>query len=162
MQCTSYSSSVARGGARAPPLAWKVCKTTLFGAFEAQFCSKNENSPPKGIWEPKLWRSCRAADRRILEIWEFRWRSAEKYVSISVKTFFFFLEITRFLAEKNLWIWDFAQKIRLNFAYSFLNLPKTPPHINEILATRLSYIRVLVHLTFWAIFWYKKMRLILE
>ena len=51
-------SSVARGEAGGlEPLYWPemYAKSHSFRAFEADFCSKNENiPPPKGIWEPKL------------------------------------------------------------------------------------------------------------
>ena len=32
----------------------KYAKYHIFSAFEADFCSKTENSLPKGIWEPQL------------------------------------------------------------------------------------------------------------
>ena len=80
------TSSVARGGGRSH---WRVtyAKSHVFGAFEADFWRKNENSlPPKEI-------GCRSCEVDVV-IWpekpfEFPiW--AEKSVSISVKTSFFF------------------------------------------------------------------------
>ena len=44
------SSSVARGGgARAPHCSEKYAKLHVFGTFEADFCSENENSPSKDL-----------------------------------------------------------------------------------------------------------------
>ena len=40
------SSSIAKGGARAPHWREKYAKYHVFSAFETDFCSKNENSPP--------------------------------------------------------------------------------------------------------------------
>ena len=42
------SSSVAKWeGAQAPHWPEKYAKSHVFSAFEADFCSKNENSPPE-------------------------------------------------------------------------------------------------------------------
>ena len=46
------TSSVARGAAegdRAPIGLKSMQNTTFLDAFEADFCSKNENSPPMGL-----------------------------------------------------------------------------------------------------------------
>ena len=105
-------------GARALP-TWlvKYAKSHVFGALEADFLWKIENSPPIGKQPP--------LKRLNFRIWpknqsQFRWRplfflettwfwaektfefriSAEKSDSISAKTFFFFLETTCFWADK--------------------------------------------------------------
>ena len=44
----------SQGGGEPPHWPEKHAKSHVFGAFENKFCSKNENSPPQGIWEPKL------------------------------------------------------------------------------------------------------------
>ena len=41
-------------GARTPHWPEKYAKYHVFRAFEANFCSKNENSPPNGIGNQKL------------------------------------------------------------------------------------------------------------
>ena len=48
---TYLISSVAKegGGAIDPTLAWRVCKIPRFSSFEADFWTKNKNSPPIGI-----------------------------------------------------------------------------------------------------------------
>ena len=83
-------SSVARGGAGGlEPSHWlvKYAKLHVFGAFEADFCEKlkiappiKENSPPQTFEFPI---------------------SAEKSVSISVKTFFFVFGDLLTLGGKN-------------------------------------------------------------
>ena len=87
-------SSVARGSVRgSSPPHWpkKYAKSHLFGAFEADFCSKNENSPLKVFKS----RSCEGvAVIRQEELCEFP-ITAEK----SVSTFFFFGDHL-FLGEK--------------------------------------------------------------
>ena len=74
-------SSVARGGGGAPAPHWpvKYAKSRVFGAFEADFWWKNENSPPKEI-------GCRSCEvdvvirpEKSFEFWpenpsQFRWR----------------------------------------------------------------------------------------
>ena len=40
-------SSVATGGLQLPHWPKKYAKYHVFSAFEADFCSKNENSPPQ-------------------------------------------------------------------------------------------------------------------
>ena len=99
------------GGAWAPP-PWpeKYAKSHVFGAFEADFCLKNQNSPP-----PKGFgcRSCEGvAVIRPEEPCEFP-ISAEKFVSISLKTSFFGDHL--FLGGKTVRISDFGRKSRLNF-----------------------------------------------
>ena len=50
--CLMITSSVARGaaeGGSSPHWPEKYAKNTFLGAFEASFCSKNENSPPMGL-----------------------------------------------------------------------------------------------------------------
>ena len=104
--------SVARGGGGLEPPHWseKYAKSHVFGAFEADFCSKYENSPlpPKGFG----CRSCEGvAVSRPEEPCEFP-ISAEKSVSISDKPFESYLR---------------AMKIRVKVAYSCLTLSKKPP-----------------------------------
>ena len=115
-------SSVARGGRGGlEPPHWlvKYAKSHVFGAFEADFLWKIENSPPLENSPPQTFEFRISAEKSVsisvktfsfffffLEttcVWaektfEFR-ISAEKSVSISVKTFFF-LETTSFWAEK--------------------------------------------------------------
>ena len=93
-------SSVARG-APAPPLACEVCKIARFWCFWGRFFVKNwkypphrKTAPPQTFGFPKL---------------------AEKSVSISVKTFFFFFGDHLILGGKNVRISDFGRKISLNF-----------------------------------------------
>ena len=68
MQLKRVTRSVARGG------------------------SSPENSPLKGIWEPKLWRTCRCLDQNSEVFW--LWSSP------SVSEDLFFVEITCFRLEK--------------------------------------------------------------
>ena len=135
------SSSIARG-ARAPP-HWpeKYAKSHVFSAFEADFCSKNENSL-KGFGDevvkelPWFGRKNRLNFRfRPKNPSLFRWRPF---------FLFLFLEITCFWAEKpfqfpisaekSVSILDYpfesdskAMKIRVQVAYSCLTLSKKPP-----------------------------------
>ena len=138
-------------GARAPPIACKLAyaKSHVFRGFEAEFCSKNENNPPKGFG----CRSCEVvAVIRPEKSFEFP-ILAEKFVSISAKTFF--LEITCFWAENPFEFPILAEismfcvilnqgsdsrtmKIRVKVACSCLTLSrKPPPPFFQILATRL-------------------------
>ena len=100
----------------------KHAKLHVFGAFEADFCSIIENSPPpEGIW----WGSCEeVAVIRAEEPIEFP-ISAEKSVSISVKTFFFWDHL--FSNGKSVSISDFGRKIRLNFGSVVSLFQKKPP-----------------------------------
>ena len=85
------------GGARAPPhWPFKYAKSHVFGAFEAGFWWKNENSPPKGIWVPKLWSSCRDLASKTVWTSEF----GRKIRLNFGEDLFFFSEITCFWAEK--------------------------------------------------------------
>ena len=98
---TRTTSSVARGagGLELPHWLVKYAKSYVFGAFEAEFSSKIENSPPHRNTAPPL----------TFEIPI----SAEKSVSKSVKTFFFFF------------FWrppDFGWKKRWNFR-AFREIP---------------------------------------
>ena len=107
---------------RLEPPHWlvKYAKSYVFGAFEADFLSKIENSPPhrntappSNVWNSDFGRKISlnfGEDLFFLETTRF-WAektlefpiTAEKSVSISVKTFFFFfLETTWFWAEKTL------------------------------------------------------------
>ena len=87
----------------------------------ADFCSKNENSPPKRF---RSRSSEVLAAIRPEEPFEFV-ISAEKSVSISVKTFFFGDHL--FLGEKPPQSDSRAIKIWFKVAYSCINLPKKPP-----------------------------------
>ena len=145
-------SSVARGGARAPPLVCKVCKIARFCCFWDQFLVKNwKQPPPKEI-------VCRSCEEHVVirpeKTYEFP-ILGEKSVSILVKTFFFcfcfFLETTCFGAEKTfefpsfnfvsilgqtVWNWfknnENSGQGRLHFSQSFKKAP-----LFQILATRL-------------------------
>ena len=106
------SSSIARGvggwgGSSFPRWPEKYAKSHVFRAFEADFCSKNENSPPKKFGS----QSC----ERVTGIWPEKSFElvilAKKSVSISVKTFFF--------------VWRspvLGRKIRFNFRFRPKNL----------------------------------------
>ena len=81
-------SSIARerGGAGGSSLLhWpvKYAKSHVFCVFEANFCWKNENSPPKGIWEPKLQSRCRDLTWKTFWISDFgrkiRFNSGEDF-----------------------------------------------------------------------------------
>ena len=101
-------SCVARGeaeGARAPP-HWlvKYAKSHVFGAFKADFWWKIENSPP-----PKEI-GCRSCEVHVVILPEKAFKfpiSAEKAVSILVKTFFL---TTCFWAVKTLEFPIWAEK----------------------------------------------------
>ena len=132
-------SSVARGGGGrggSSPPHWlvKYAKSHVFGAFEADFLWKIENSPPHGKTAPP-------------QTFEFP-DLAEKSVPISVKTFFFFFETTWFWAKKTLNFWAFRQissqfsgkpcetdsrtmKIRVKVVFTFLILSKQPPPFSK-------------------------------
>ena len=136
-------SSVPRGGGGAgglEPPHWlvKYAKSHVYGAFEADFLWKIENSPPQTFEFPNL---------------------AEKSVSISVKTFFF-LETTWFWSDKTfefpsfprnfvsifeqtVWNWyknnENSGQGRLHFSHSF---KIAPPPLFQILATRLATFNV--------------------
>ena len=136
------NSSVARrgagGGARALPNHWpkKYAKSHVFGAFEGDFCSKTENSPPKRDlraevvkelpwfgpkkptqfrWKPFFEITCFWAEKTfefpILaeNTTQFRWRPFFLFI------YFLFLEITCFWAEKPLEFLDKPSQFRLNF-----------------------------------------------
>ena len=95
--------------ARAPPLACKACKIACFWCFWGQFVLKKwKQPPPKGF-------GCRSCEV-VAVIWpeepcEFP-ISAEKSVSIAVKTPFFFFWRSPVFGRKN----------RLNFRFRPKNL----------------------------------------
>ena len=148
------ASSVARGGGEGgsslPHWLVKNAKSHVFGAFEAEFWWKIENSPPKGNWVPKLWSTYRDSAEKASEFPI----SVEKSVSISVKTFFFFGDHL-LLGGKNVWISELSEKFPLNFrtnrviliqeqwkfwsrSFALFSLfQKSPPSLFQILATRL-------------------------
>ena len=135
--CMLNFSSVARGGGGEGGLSpphWpvKYAKSHVFGAFEADFCWKNKNSHPQKEFGS---RSCEVvAVIRPEKTFEYP-NLAEKYVSVSVKTFF--LEITCFwaeklfkfptLAEKSVWFWwknnENSGKDCLQLSHSFQKAP---------------------------------------
>ena len=90
------SSSVARGGGGGG-LACEVFKIARFWCFWGRFLLKNwKQSPPKEI-------GCGSCEVDVVIRYEKEFELpilAEKSASISVKTFFFFLETTCFWAEK--------------------------------------------------------------
>ena len=60
-------SSVASGGRGSSLFRWPEKNATyhVFSAFDADFCSKNENSPPStGIGDQKLWKTCCDMDQK--------------------------------------------------------------------------------------------------
>ena len=83
--CSSVAMGRGAGGYISPPLAWKVCKTALFSAFGVEFCSRTENSTPKGIGEQKLWKACCYLEKKS-EV--FFLKQERKSDWISAKTFF--------------------------------------------------------------------------
>ena len=93
----SVVSSVAREGFEPPHWPKKYAKYHVFSAFEADFCSKNENSPPTEIGDEKLWRTCCDLDHG------HHLKLLRKTDWILLKTFFF--EITWFWTEKPIKIW---------------------------------------------------------
>ena len=95
------------------------------------FAQKMKTAPPKRFGSRS---SEVVAAIRPEELFEFV-ISAEKSVSISVKTFFFGDHL--FLGKKPPQSDSRAMKIWVKVAYSCLNLPKKPPPLHEILATRL-------------------------
>ena len=104
-------SSVARGGgggsSSLPHWHVKYAKSHVFGAFEADILWKFENSPPTNVWISDFGRKI------SLNFGEDPFESpilAEKSVSISVKTFFFYLETTWFWAEKTFELPILAEK----------------------------------------------------
>ena len=114
----TIASSVARegrgGGLEPPHWPEKYAKSHVFSAFEADFCSKNENSPPKEIGEPKLWRSCRHSTGRTVWICDF---GRKIRLNFGEDLFFcFFFGDHLILGGKSVSISDFGREIRLNFS----------------------------------------------
>ena len=142
----NYTSSVAwRGRARAPPLACEVCKIARFWCFWSRFLVKNwKQTPRKEI-------GCRSCEVQVVirpeKAFEFP-VLAEKSVSISVKTFFFFFNGEHlFLGWKTfvfpnfprnsvsifgqtVWFWyknnENSGQGRLHFSHSFKKAPPFP------------------------------------
>ena len=149
-----WISSVAGGGLEPPHWPEKYAKSHIFSGFEADFCSKNKNSPPQRDLGAEVVKELPWFGRKNRSnLWfrpknlsQFRWR------------LFFFFEDHLFLGRKTVWISNFGRKIRLNFgedlffleitclwaekppqsdsramkmwvkvAYSCLNLQKKPP-----------------------------------
>ena len=88
----SHRSSVARG-TTAPHWPEKYAKYHVFSVFEADFCSKNENSPPTGLGS----RSCEGFAVSWTRIVEFFCSVAHPKL---VKTFFLFVEDYLISVEK--------------------------------------------------------------
>ena len=81
-------------------------KNTFLVLFEADFCSKNKNSPPNGIGKQRLWRTCCYLDQKseVFFSWSYL-KLVKKMDWISVKTFFFFFFF---------WSPNFGRKNRFN------------------------------------------------
>ena len=149
----SMASSVARGagggGGLEPPIGlWSTQNCTFLVLLRPIFGEKLNTAPPKEI-------GCQSSEVHVVirpeRAFEFPF-SAEKSVSISVKTFF--LETTCFWAEKTfefpknsvsifgktVWFWfknnENSAQGRLHFSH-FLK-PPPPPPLFQILAMRLS------------------------
>ena len=103
------------GGIEPPHWLVKYAKSHVFGGFEPDFLWKIENSPPHRKTAPP--------ERFGFPI------LAEKSVSISEKTFFFFFGDHLILGVKNIWISDFGRKISINFGedlFFFIFILETP------------------------------------
>ena len=100
LMINNLDSSIARGGggARALPFGlWSMQNRTFLVLLRPISGEKWKTAPPKGNWVPKLCSTCRDSSWKAFEFLI----SAEKPVSILVKTFFFFfLKTTCFWAEK--------------------------------------------------------------
>ena len=131
------TSSVARGGGGRggglEPPHWlvKYAKSHVFGAFEADFLWKVENSPPpigkqppSNVWISEFgWKISLNFGEDLFFSLETTWIwakktfkipiLAEKSVSILVKTFFLWRPPD--FGRKNLWISELSEKFRLNF-----------------------------------------------
>ena len=133
--CRQSTSSVARvggRGARSPSIGLKSMQNSTFLVLlRPIFAPKMKTAPPKGIWEPKLWRTCRCLDQNSGFFWfwsspkvgedlffygdhpisarkkpfEFRWRP------------FFFVGDHLHLAGKNPWISDFGREKPFEFRW---------------------------------------------
>ena len=132
-------SSVARGGggARGPP-HWlvKYAKLHVFGAFEADFWWKIENSPPpKGNWVPKLWSTCRDSAWKCVRISDFGRKISFNFGEDRPPVFGLkkrlnfraFREIPSQFSDKPCDSDSRAMKIRVNVVCTFLALSKKPP-----------------------------------
>ena len=147
-QANETTSSVARGGregAWAPHWLVKYAKSNVFGAFEADFWWKIKNSPPKGNWVPKLWRSCkvyvviRSKKRLNFRFWwkmqsKFRWRPfffffrrSPVFGRIKRLNFQGFREIPSQFLDKPCDSDSKTMKIRVKVVCTFLTLSKKPP-----------------------------------
>ena len=128
------ASSEARGGGggSSPPIGlWSMQNRTFLVVLRRVFCEKSkiappyENSPPLKRLNFRFGRKNQSQNRWrpfFLEttwFWaekSFEFRiSAEKSVSISVKTFFFFFGDHLSLGGKNDWIFELSEKFRINF-----------------------------------------------
>ena len=91
----AVDSCVARGAGGLEPPHWpeKCSKTHVFSAFEADFCSKNENSPPQRdlgaeVVKDLPWFGPAKWNNLLVELTQSWWRP-------------FFFEITCFRPEKS-------------------------------------------------------------
>ena len=109
-------SSVAGGGSSPPYWPVKYAKSHVFGALKADFWWKNENSPHKGNWVPKLWSRYRDS------AWKSVWISNfGRKIRLNFSEDLFFWDHL-FLGWKSVWIFDFGRKIRLNFGEDLFSL----------------------------------------
>ena len=148
----------AEGGCSPPHWQEKYAKYHVFSAFEAGFCSKNENSPPQWDWGaevlkdlrlfgPEMWsfsgshptlvRKTDLSKDLFLVLFEDHLISSGKTVSILVETFFFGDHLI--LTEKPPQSDSTLIKIWVKFVYCCFQLPKKPPlPFCEFLAMRLT------------------------
>ena len=130
------TSRAARGGggARAPHWPEKYAKSHVLGAFEAEFCSKHENSIPQRDLGAEVVKELPCCGQK--NAWNLRFRT-KKPSQFRWQPFFFFFWDHLILGGKNLWFWNYPSPFRSQFSQLSKNAPPPPPPLNEILATRL-------------------------
>ena len=109
--CRQSISSVTRGeeggGTRASLIGLKSMQNSTFLVLlRPIFAPKIKTAPPKGICEPKLWRTCRCLDQSSGVFWF--WSSPKVGEDLSFGDHLI-------SARKTLWISDFGRKKPLNF-----------------------------------------------